>query len=291
MNKLLQFRRLSAALAFRVMLIYIKKALGLKTSPEDHVYLSYLFCLEQCDLRHLAEEENCFKVITRDKVCLYLRKYPSSDAQVLHQIWTEKEYQVVADYIQKHFGGKKLRIIDAGANVGYASLYLFQQLRDRYELEFIIIEPGEDNLRMLEKNFRANGMSGYHLEKAGLYHKSCYLQLSTDFRDGKEWSLRVEESASPTDLQAIEVLDLLAKYHWDHVDFFKIDIEGSEKYLFGNRDYAASFMQKVRLISIEVHEEFIPGEEIASVLAENAFDSFTHGEITIGNNRRFINEN
>lgn len=291
MNKLLQLKRLSLPLAARMILIYLKKALGFKIKGADHIYLTYFFTLNRCDLRHVKEEENSFRVVTRDGVHLYLRKFPSSDAQVLYQIWTEKEYEVVAAHIKKNFHGKKLRIIDAGANVGYASLFLFRQLRQDYDLEFIIIEPGTDNLALLEKNFRANNMSNYHIEKAGLFNKSCFLNITTDFRDGKDWSLRVEESTSPTGLEGVEVLDILRKYNWDYVDFFKIDIEGSEKHLFEDNNYATRFLDKVRLISIEIHEEFIPGKKIGEVLTGNFFDCFAHGEITIGDNRRFKYEN
>lgn len=285
MNKLQQLKRLNFPFACRVLFIYMKKAMGLSVKTKDNVYLAYLYCLERCNLRHVKEEKDCFKVVTGDGIFLYLRKFPSSDAQVLHQIWTEKEYETVTEHIKKNFSGKKLRIIDAGANVGYASVFLFSRLRDRYDLEFIIIEPGTDNVAILERNFRANNMDRYHIEKAGLFNKSCFLQIRSDFRDGKEWSLRVEESAVQTDLKGVEVLDLLGRYNWDNVDFFKIDIEGSEKHLFENQDYAARFLQKSKLISIEIHEEFITAGTIKKTLADNNFEYFSHGEITVGHNQ------
>jgi FkbM family methyltransferase len=214
-----------------------------------------------------------------------MRKYPSSDAQVLHQIWTEKEYETITERIKNSFSGKKLRIVDAGANVGYASVFMHSRLREQYDLEFIIIEPSAENLAVLEKNFKANDMRHVHIEKAGLYNKSCFLNLRSDFRDGKEWSLRVEESETETGLKAVEVLDILEKYRWENIDFVKIDIEGAERHLFENERYAGVFLSKTKLISIEVHEEFITVDKIRQTLSDNNFDCYSHGEITIGHNR------
>jgi len=271
--------------------VYFKKMIGITIKGNDHIYLTYLYSLERCGLRHVQEEKDCFKVITENGVYLYLRKFPSSDAQVLYQIWTENEYAVVADLIEKNFRQKQLRIVDAGANIGYASLYLFKRLKDQYDIEFIIVEPGTGNLEVLTKNFEANGLINYHIEKAGLFNKECFLALKTDFRDGKDWSLRVEEANHRTDLRGVEVLSLIKKYNWEYIDFIKIDIEGSEKYLFEDDAYAAGFLSRIKLISIEVHEEFISDKEIVNGLTANSFDSFSHGEITIGHNLNLTAEN
>lgn len=290
MNKLLQFKRLNIPLAFKLLFIYAKRALGRKMGDGDHIYLTYFFTLTRCNLRHVDEEEDCFKVITQDGVFLYIRKYPSSDAQVLHQIWTEKEYEIVTTFIKSKFRAGKLRIVDAGANVGYSSLFLFNRLGRDYDLEFVVIEPGESNLAILKKNFEANRLIEYHIENAGLFNKSCYLMISKDFRDGKDWSLRVEESDLPTELKGIEVMEIMQKYDWDGIDFFKIDIEGSERFLFEDEAYAGRFLEKVGLITIEVHKEFDVAEKVAKAFTEHSFDQFSHGEITIGYNRNIIKE-
>jgi len=264
--------------------VYCKKALGFTIGGSDYIYLTYLYTLERCDLRHVEEDKDHFKAVTTGGVFLYLRKFPSSDAQVLHQIWTEKEYEVVADHIEKNFHDRQLRIIDAGANVGYASLFLFDRLKRSYDIEFVIIEPGAGNLEVLKRNFGINGLKNYHIEKAGLFNKGCFLNINTDFRDGKDWSLCVEEVDYPTDLKGVEILEVMDKYNWEKIDFIKIDIEGSEKYLFENESYAAGFLRRIKLLSIEIHEEFNIREKIEKGLADNSFTLFAHGEITIGHN-------
>jgi FkbM family methyltransferase len=274
-----------------LIFIFLKKALGLKIGGADHAYLAYLFALERCDLKHISEGKDFFKVSNKEGVFFYLRKSPSSDAQVLYQIWSEKEYEIVADYIEKNFQKERLRIIDAGANVGYASLYLFHRLKHRFDMEFVVIEPDAGNLDILQRNFEANKLLDYHIEKAGLFNKECYLHIRSDFRDGKEWSLQVEETNEPTDLKGVEIVRTMGKYGWDLIDFMKIDIEGSEKYLFEEDSYVSGFLSKIKLLSIEVHEEYILQKEIEKSLINNSFGHFSHGEITIGHNLQLNSEN
>ncbi len=287
MNKLFEFRRLNFRLAIKLAVTYIRRALKLKPGESDVIYQSYLHTLTTSNFRHISEENDCFEVENKSGIRLYVRKYPSSDSQVLYQIWKENEYEVIADYISTHFKNHKLRIVDAGANVGYASLFLYHSLKDQFELQFVIVEPGEDNLVWLKRNFELNELPNYQIEKAGLFNKSCYLVIKKDFRDGKDWSLRVEESTQATDLKAIEISEILKKNDWDYIDYFKIDIEGSEKCLFEEPAYARNFLEKIKLISIEIHDEMNSRNLILNSFSDNNLKYFSHGEITVGQNLNF----
>jgi FkbM family methyltransferase len=282
LKKLLALKRLSLPLALRVIYIYGLKAAGIQAKGENLVILNYFNLLIRADLYHAGRTGDCFKIRTHDGVYLYKRAYPSSDSQVVYQIWKDEEYAVVVEQVKKSMQGKTLRIVDAGANVGYASVYLYQKLRERFDIEIIVIEPGDDNVKMIEQNFKENKIINYHIEKAGLFNKPAYLALNRDFRDGKDWSLSVQEVDHPTDLKGIELVELLKKYQWDHVDFCKIDIEGSEQYLFNDAAYAAKMLEKVKMLSVEIHEEFIAPAVVEQRLTENSFSYFKHGEITIG---------
>jgi len=287
LKKFANLRRLNLKLTARVLYIYLKRAFGFKAQQRDLVYLSYLFTLEQCNMTHLKEEENCFKVLSPEGVQIYLRKYPSSDSQVLHQIWTDKEYSIITKQIKTNLSQENLCIIDAGANVGYSSLYLFHYLKDSFNIQFVVIEPSEENLSILKKNFTINNLKNYHIEHAGLFNKSCYLQIVKDFRGGKDWSLRVEEVDYPTNLKGVEILDLLRKYGWKEVDFFKMDIEGAEKHLFNGDSYTKEFLDKIKLLAIEIHDEVGARKQILEDLRLNHYDYFEHGELTIGFNQKF----
>jgi FkbM family methyltransferase len=288
MNKLFEFRRLNFRLAIKLAMIYIRRSLKMSSGESDVVYQSYLHTLTRSDFTHIREENDCFEVMNKKGIRLFVRKFPSSDSQVLYQIWKENEYEVVADYISTHFKSHKLRIVDAGANVGFASLFLFHSLKDQFELQFVIVEPGGDNLTWLKKNFQLNGLNNYQIEKAGLFNKSCYLTVKRDFRDGRDWSLRVEESAHATDLRAIQISEILSKNEWDCIDYLKIDIEGSERCLFEEPGYAKNFLEKIKLISIEIHDESESRNLILDSFSDNNLEYFSHGEITIGQNLNYI---
>jgi FkbM family methyltransferase len=281
-NKLFQIRRLNLRLSLKVLLIYMKRILGFRLDESETGYLSYLFTLENCDLRHISEEKNYFETSTSFGVKLFLRKHPSSDSQVLQQIWIDKEYQVIVDMIKDKNHQPEICIVDAGANVGYSSLYLFYHLKDRFKLKFIVVEPSTENLEILKKNFAANGLKDFYIEEAGLYNKTCYLKILKDFRDGRDWSLRIEEADEPTDLRSVELQSLIRKYSWTGIDFCKVDIEGAEQYIFQDKSYANHFLENIKMISIEIHDEMNVRQGILDSLDENNFQHFDHGELTIG---------
>jgi FkbM family methyltransferase len=176
----------------------------------------------------------------------------------------------------------EIYIVDAGANVGYSSLYLFHHLKSKFKLKFIVVEPSTENLQILKMNFAANNLTDFFIEAAGLYNKSCYLKILNDFRDGRDWSLRIEEAEEPTDLRSVELQSLIKKYDWKGIDFCKVDIEGAEKYIFQDKFYANDFLQNIKIISIEIHDEMNVRQRILDSLDENDFQHFDHGELTIG---------
>jgi hypothetical protein len=126
------------------------------------------------------------------------------------------------------------------------------------------------------------GIKGASFEKAGFYNKSCFLKIDQSFRDGMEWSIQIVESDKPTDLRSIEIKDIFNKYNLQQLDVLKPDIEGAEKFLFENADYATSFLKRVSIIAIELHDEYDVAESILSVLANNNFDMHKYGEMHVG---------
>lgn len=273
-----------------ILFIYLKKILRL-SGTSDQIYLSYYYVLIKCNLLHLKETDFGFCVKNSEDVVLCFRRHPSSDAQVLKQIWLDEEYKVVVELINKYLPSGVLNVIDAGANVGYSTSYLYNKLNGKYQLNVVAIEPGTGNLKILKENFRYSGVSNYSIEHAGLYDKNCYLEISNDFRDGKDWSLQVREVNHKTDLKAIEINEIVKKNDWNCIDFIKIDIEGAEEHLFKTGQYASQFLKRIKIIAIEIHDEYSVKNVIHKSFEENNFYYFESGELTIGINRNFININ
>jgi FkbM family methyltransferase len=271
-----------------ILVSYIRKAAGRPQHAGDIAVITYFNMLINCRLRHYGKFSQGYIVSTTDNVLAHARIPPSSDFTVFRQIWKDEEYKVAVEAIEKHLTPGPLNIIDAGANAGYSTLYLVSRLSGKYKPTVICIEPGNENVAILKRNIHINHFKDIVVEQAGLFNKACYLTVSTDFRDGKDWSLQVEESNGETDLKGVEVQELMDKYEWDHVDFFKIDIEGAERYLFADEAYASHFLRKVKMISIEIHDEYKIEHRILEILKANHFTYRKSGEITLGINSLLV---
>ena len=190
-----------------------------------------------------------------------------SDWTTFAKIFLEQEYRF--DYP----GFQPKVIIDAGANVGFASLFFVQQ----YPLAKIIsIEPELANYEMLVKNTRSYPqITPLH---AALWNKPVMLAISNP--DADAWEFRVEAVASSDVpiLRAVTIPELLNLAQSDHIDVLKIDIEGAEKDLFESG--YETWLDKVSLLVIELHDRFRSGASSTfyRALTHYEFRQFPKGE-------------
>lgn len=147
------------------------------------------------------------------KETIYLR-HDTSDVKTFDKIFLDEEYKVLLN----HPPGI---IIDAGANIGAASIYFANTYP---KAKIISIEPEKSNFQMLLKN-TAPYKNIFCLQKALWYTNAPLAIKNRDF-----------------DLPAIDIL--------------KIDIEGAEKEVFSND---VAWLEKVGLIFIELHDRKKPG--------------------------------
>jgi FkbM family methyltransferase len=202
----------------------------------------------------------------------------SSDSDVFNQIIIEQEYEFVVELISKHDIEVKT-IIDAGANVGYTAIYLSHFFKD---MQLIALEPNENTFQRLQLNIDLNSLSHVTLHQKGLWNKDTFLKADNSFRDKQAWSFRLEETNDESEkLFEVTSMNSLKKTHGlDSVDFLKIDVEGGEKEMF-NSDADLSWLNNVKVIAIEIHDEFECREDIETILKQQ-FNLFYSGELTIG---------
>jgi len=216
-----------------------------------------------------------------------LRKRPSSDLNVFAQIYQYNEYQPLVATFQKHFpNDKTLSIIDAGSNIGLTSVFLSKHFPNS---KCIAIEPDSSNFDSVSFNLSANNVTNAVKVKGGLWSKNTNLKIVNDFRDQKDWSIRVEETQDEGDLKAFSIQYLMQENHLDSIDILKIDIEGSEREVFTGLAADVSFLAKTKCIAIEIHDEFDCRTDIYKILDEYKFQYFESGELTIGINQSFYN--
>ena len=215
------------------------------------------------------------------------RKYPSSDIWVYNHIFGyEKEYKYVCDLYNEYFKKKeKILIVDAGANVGYASLYFANEFKDS---KIVAIEPESSNYNMIHRNIEINNLETriFPIKKA-LWYNNTFLQLFTE--DKNNWGFCVDdvkENNSNNTIETITFNDILKSQNADFVNIFKIDIECAEFQIFLDVERCEDILTKTELVAIEIHERADKYNKILENFKAYGFKHFESGELSI-----FINEN
>ena len=213
-------------------------------------------------------------------------KRNSSDALVFQQIILYKEYKCIVDFFMNNNISLN-HIIDAGANIGMTSIYLKAFFP---KAKIIALEPSDNTYHRLENNIKKNNFSDVTCLQKGLWSHKTFLSPDTSFRDKLDWSFKLVETKH-NENGAIEVLavgDMMKDYQLDGIDFLKIDIEGGETAVFGETA-DLSWLHKVKVIAIEIHDEFNCRPEIEGKLKHFGFSLSYTGELTIGINNKLLN--
>ncbi len=209
----------------------------------------------------------------------------SSDAKVYQQVLLQQEYKSVIEIYNQFFIAPPLQLIDCGANIGLASLYFAIHFPT---VSITAIEPFLQNSIAAEINLEKNNVQNYTLLQGGVWNKNTSLFINRNFRDGKEWSINlIEKGDENTETIKGFCLATIINKIAVPIDILKIDIEGAEKELFNNDQYAASFLSKVKCIAIEIHDEFNCRNDIYAVLRKNGFFYYNSNELTIGLNKKY----
>lgn len=290
--KIRHLGKLSPELARKLLGYYAKRLIGRKVSAEQWGLKHYFYTLVESGGTFEGFHDQCYysKVYAEPgrEVHICSRIGPSSDVSVVNQIFSKRDYSEVIRMMRTKFGGQDpIRILDAGANVGYATLY-FKTLFPRARV--ICIEPEGSNMTQLSRNLALNGFNpDITILLGGLWSRKAFLRVDRDaFRDQAEWSFHVVETPEPEgSLPGYSVQDILSRMEWDRIDLFKMDIEGAESEVFRDPAAAAWFLARTCILAIEIHDEFQIREKICRILAENQFDFFESHDLTIAINRNW----
>lgn len=163
-------------------------------------------------------------------------------------------------------------IIDAGANIGAASVYFAIRFP---EARIIALEPDRSNYEMLCAN--VSTFPKVTARCAALWSHRARLHLATSGRAKSEVEVSATSSSgSEPEVEGVSVADLLAEYEVGTVDLLKVDVEGSEKAILED---AADWIEKIGTVVVELHEHLAPGCTLAFENATRQFDShFSWGE-------------
>jgi len=139
-------------------------------------------------------------------------------------------------------------IIDAGANIGIASVFFRAQYPDA---TIVAIEPDTQNCELFMLNTQK--YRDIHLVQAGLGpDKGKHFKIRNE--SAAPYSYQLEQSAEG--IQSITIPEICTNFGYAKIDILKCDIEGGEKVLFErNTEWIAS----VDNLFIELHDHYALG--------------------------------
>jgi FkbM family methyltransferase len=185
-----------------------------------------------------------------------------SDRWVVRGVFGEQQYDIALQDPPE-------LIIDAGANVGYASVYFANKYPDAH---IIAIEPDPENCELFHKNCAA--YRNVELIQGALWTSRTNLIIENCADES--WAFRVVEAPASANrsFEGLTVTDILRRSGKQHIDLLKLDIEGSEEQLFSSN--YKSWMGQVKNMIIELHGQRCRDVVLAAT-KEGGFSAFHSG--------------
>jgi len=213
------------------------------------------------------QSRRTFRLVTRQGAVVYYRAH-RGDVQGIREIFIDEIYRLPS-------GLAPLNLVDLGANIGLASVWL----GTTYPLAHIVaVEPIEENVALLRRNAEANGLSLEVIATAvGLENGSVRFADSTTTNMG-----RVAEQGG-TVVPVTALLDVLTRVNLPNA-LLKMDIEGMEGPLLTQLN--ASWVRRFFAIVVEMHPEYVNVGELVDVISQQGFDYTESYEVTEGYRRR-----
>lgn len=174
---------------------------------------------------------------------LYLRSH-QSDPMIFEQVFIEQQYRFPEKFTQP-----VKWIIDAGANIGMASVYFANKYP---EAKIISIEPDVNNFALLQKN--TTGYSKITCLHAALWDKEEMLDIGNKTQLSAGYI--VEPTSNNKGIPGLTINGIIKEYGIDNLSIVKIDIEGAEKEVFSS---ATEWLSKTTCVIVELHDQLKPG--------------------------------
>jgi FkbM family methyltransferase len=183
-----------------------------------------------------------------------------SDMEVLREVFVRKQYDIsnfaqfprIANAYQSIINeSKHPMIIDAGANIGAASIW-FSRLFP--ESRIVAVEPDPRNAEICRRN--CEPFANVAIVEAALGSEAGTATVRQSALTEQSWALQTERGG-PGAIPMVTVQELLEKAPQPNRLFIaKIDIEGFEKDLFRSN---LQWMSEASVILIELHDWMMPG--------------------------------
>lgn len=175
---------------------------------------------------------------------VYLRP-DTSDVHTFREIFLRQEYDI-------SFSGTPQVIIDAGANIGFTTLFFTK----RYPTAKIFsLEPDSENFKILKNNTRV--YKNITSIQAALWNKKGTIEIKDKGYGVRGFMAEEGAAGSITSLPSTTMDDLMQEHTISSIDILKIDIEGSENEVFSSG--AEKWLPVTKCLIIELHDRMKPG--------------------------------
>jgi FkbM family methyltransferase len=191
----------------------------------------------------------------------------TSDVYAYAQVLLQGEYAFEFPFSPK-------TIIDAGANVGMASIYFACNFP---EARIVAVEPEASNFAQLARNVQPyRTVTPVH---AALWNRDDEISVCAPGpatgTSGK-WGFVTQEGPGAK-VRSITLPTLMKEMQMPSVDVLKMDIEGAEKEVLES----CLDVDQIRCLMVELHDRFKPGCSIAADAAMQGFTKLQRAETTI----------
>ena len=194
---------------------------------------------------------------------LFLR-LRTSDAEVYRDIFLKQEYHYPTSFSPR-------TVVDVGANCGMTSVF-YANLYP--EATIVAIEPETSNYEALVKNTCAYpNIIPIH---GALWSTDGEVELFPPWPYWKRWGKWGFRVRKGNGCRAVTLTTLMREVGIETVDILKIDVEGAEREIFSNCDW----IDKVKLIAIELHDRECPGCSDAVNAAATRYQKSQRGLVT-----------
>jgi FkbM family methyltransferase len=224
-------------------------------------------------------EVSCPVSFSTKPVTFLLRK-KTTDFVIFSEIILDKggDYTLIKEIAEKN-GISIHTIVDAGANIGCATVY-FQSLFPGAKT--ICVEADKENHKVLSNNIALNKYDTVTALQKAFWNTNEELNFGIGIRGKREKELSfsvVEEGG--TKVQGFTFADCLKTLSTNHIDLLKIDIEGAEKALIEDKEGFTYLLDHTQILAIELHHEVVNPLDFIEIIKNAGFSYIQYGEITI----------
>lgn len=163
----------------------------------------------------------------------------TSDLPVFRQVFMNGEYDFHIPIAEPKV------IVDVGSNIGLFTIFM---MRKYPVATYICLEPQPQNYDQLMKNVTEE--KNVFLLRKALWKDNNGVLIGVDPKFG-EWGASISGSDNRQKVETITMNEIFRRFNLDKIDILKIDIEGSERFVF---EHDVDWLRKVKVLIIELHD-------------------------------------